>query len=355
MMNSSNGIKDRLMQFISYLKISTSIFQESIGASNGFVANISKGIGPEKLKAIETLYPELNLEWLRFGNGEMVVNTIEKRPSNECKGRVFDVLMLSGLNVEDFFRSIGSVFMRQKTHSGRSRNVGTIIGRSILFTSNTCEDEEFKKLFYEPILSNWPQISENWLLYGDGEMLKTGIEKPKNPSWARIYTVWLHSELSFSNFSYQIGCMPPILIRYFMGIDTRRSPESYYSKILEKWPSINPQWLNTGEGNMMKVDPLFTPDSDQMDAIENGVDILEFSSLYTDEEKIDFSYRLFDFVLKNSEDYSEMAVTLAKIGVSLKKSVTEKVKILNAENDTLKQEILYLRKEKKQLSEQLHQ
>lgn len=43
-----------------------------IGVSNGFINNISKSIGAEKLHRIQSAFPELNETWLLTGEGEML-------------------------------------------------------------------------------------------------------------------------------------------------------------------------------------------------------------------------------------------------------------------------------------------
>ena len=61
----------RIRDFIKSENITVSDFERSIGAANGYVNSISKGIGKEKLEKILEYYPILNLEWLITGNGEM--------------------------------------------------------------------------------------------------------------------------------------------------------------------------------------------------------------------------------------------------------------------------------------------
>ena len=79
------AVKERLKKFIDYLnerskiekkgKITTSDFCIGIGASPAFVSSMRKSIGPEMLESIALKYPELNITWLLFGNGEMLLNS----------------------------------------------------------------------------------------------------------------------------------------------------------------------------------------------------------------------------------------------------------------------------------------
>lgn len=81
-----NTVKERIISFLKKKKLSQSAFEKSTGLSNGYVNNISKGIGAEKLQRIIEVYPELSQVWLLTGEGEMLrtptadtsVNTSQK-------------------------------------------------------------------------------------------------------------------------------------------------------------------------------------------------------------------------------------------------------------------------------------
>lgn len=66
------SLKQRLVSFIYYKRLSQKKFEDSIGVSNGYVNSISKGIGADKLEKICSKYPELNRKWLLYGHGEML-------------------------------------------------------------------------------------------------------------------------------------------------------------------------------------------------------------------------------------------------------------------------------------------
>lgn len=71
-----SAVKERVISFIKSEGISTSAFEKSSGLSNGFVKNIGKSIGMDKLEKILKSYPNLNGVWLMTGEGEML------KPSN---------------------------------------------------------------------------------------------------------------------------------------------------------------------------------------------------------------------------------------------------------------------------------
>jgi hypothetical protein len=55
--------------------MSQSQFEKIVGLSNGYVNNIQESISPSKLSLILENFPELNLEWLLVGKGEMLKST----------------------------------------------------------------------------------------------------------------------------------------------------------------------------------------------------------------------------------------------------------------------------------------
>lgn len=65
-------VRERLTEYLKVKKISKSAFGRAIGASSAFVTSIQKTIGSEKIQAITLNYPDLNIEWLLTGEGQML-------------------------------------------------------------------------------------------------------------------------------------------------------------------------------------------------------------------------------------------------------------------------------------------
>lgn len=65
-------VKQRLVQFIRYMHLTQKEFESRCGMSNGYVANIRKGIGNDYLLSIAQQFPQLNRDWLLYGEGEML-------------------------------------------------------------------------------------------------------------------------------------------------------------------------------------------------------------------------------------------------------------------------------------------
>lgn len=81
-------VKDRLVAFIKHKGLSQSRFEKSVGLSNGFVNNISKGIGADKLQRILCVYPDLNSDWLLNGVGDMVISKEQFFDKNNTRPRI---------------------------------------------------------------------------------------------------------------------------------------------------------------------------------------------------------------------------------------------------------------------------
>lgn len=69
------------MKYIKHLGMSVREFEMRNNLSNGYVKGLTKCIGEEKLRTISLNHPDLNMEWLTMGKGEM-----EKDDPDVCEG-----------------------------------------------------------------------------------------------------------------------------------------------------------------------------------------------------------------------------------------------------------------------------
>ena len=63
------------MQFIKYAGVSARQFDISIGAANGYTLRMQKNnasVGSDVIENILQVYPQLNVEWLLTGEGNML-------------------------------------------------------------------------------------------------------------------------------------------------------------------------------------------------------------------------------------------------------------------------------------------
>lgn len=69
--------KDRLKEFLSYKKIGRNKFEAKLGLANGYMSSKGITITSEVIEKTSSEYPELNLDWLITGKGEMLKNTTQ--------------------------------------------------------------------------------------------------------------------------------------------------------------------------------------------------------------------------------------------------------------------------------------
>lgn len=67
------NVKQRLLMFLDRRGISKRSFYKAVGLSNGYLDK-TKEISGDKLESVLKAYPELNIEWLITGEGNMVHN-----------------------------------------------------------------------------------------------------------------------------------------------------------------------------------------------------------------------------------------------------------------------------------------
>lgn len=64
--------KDRLKEFLAAKKMGRNRFEDTIGVSNGYVSSKSVTITSDVIEKTVKLFPDLNLDWLITGEGEML-------------------------------------------------------------------------------------------------------------------------------------------------------------------------------------------------------------------------------------------------------------------------------------------
>lgn len=70
-------VKERLMKFIAYKQIGQTKFEKLAGLSNGYLNQLRKAPGVDKIQMIIGAFPDLNQQWLLTGEGEMLNNKAE--------------------------------------------------------------------------------------------------------------------------------------------------------------------------------------------------------------------------------------------------------------------------------------
>ena len=72
-----NTVKERLMKYLYKKDIKSNYFCSKIGVSAAFISSMIKSIQPDKLHSIAVNFPDLNIEWLLTGQGNMYRKSYE--------------------------------------------------------------------------------------------------------------------------------------------------------------------------------------------------------------------------------------------------------------------------------------
>ena len=93
----ADSVKGRLLQFMHVKNISQATLTRQLEVSGAYINAIRKSIPEEKVRRLCELYPDLNRDWLLFGDGEMLL---------EARKRTTDAYEVPLLPVEAFAGSL---------------------------------------------------------------------------------------------------------------------------------------------------------------------------------------------------------------------------------------------------------
>ena len=76
--------KDRLLKFLKiHAKMGQTKFEEHVGLIRSQISKIKDGMNTISVEKIALKYPELNLNWLLTGKGEMLINNTSTKAPKE--------------------------------------------------------------------------------------------------------------------------------------------------------------------------------------------------------------------------------------------------------------------------------
>jgi len=77
-MNNSLSFSARINSFIAFKGVKTASFERICSLSNGSVSKMGENTRRSTLEKISNAYPDLNIDWLLTGEGEMLANPTEQ-------------------------------------------------------------------------------------------------------------------------------------------------------------------------------------------------------------------------------------------------------------------------------------
>lgn len=66
-----SSVKERLLTFLKEERISASEFARKMGLSTTYLASMRKSMPEEKIEKLTKVFPQINRDWLLYGEGEM--------------------------------------------------------------------------------------------------------------------------------------------------------------------------------------------------------------------------------------------------------------------------------------------
>jgi len=87
-------LKSRLLTFIDAKKLSVSAFERQCGLSNGFCSKVGESITDGSVMLIEKGFPDLNINWLKTGEGDMLQYSIQPKSTEESDNMLAMVRMM---------------------------------------------------------------------------------------------------------------------------------------------------------------------------------------------------------------------------------------------------------------------
>ncbi len=98
-----NNVKDRTIEFIKAKGLSMKAFEQKCGLSTGYVTSMRKSFGSDKLNNVLTTFPDLNRDWLLYGEGSMLKSPdgVVARKSFEQGVPYYNVDFIGGFDLVD--------------------------------------------------------------------------------------------------------------------------------------------------------------------------------------------------------------------------------------------------------------
>lgn len=99
-METQESVKERIKTFCKASHIQIKEFESASGMSHGYVNAMRKGLGTDKLNNVLLAFPNLNREWLLYGEGNMTLSEPAKANSETLP--YFDDFPASAGRVEQY-------------------------------------------------------------------------------------------------------------------------------------------------------------------------------------------------------------------------------------------------------------
>ena len=199
-------------------------FEDAVGLGHGFVSRITSKFTKKAVLAITSVYPQVNMNYVRTGQGEMFVEK-QQIVTDSPKERLQKYLAFKNVARADFIKNTGIANNFPLLPNGGS------FSTKIIYKVNV----------------KYPDLNMDWLATGIGEMIQAECDLSKISNYKERLEIFC-DEMGISPLFFLTKCK-------FYGKSLKRLPNDPSKNLLKSiastYPILNLEWLKTGNGNML--------------------------------------------------------------------------------------------------------
>ena len=72
-MEKLDTVKERLLEYLKANRITQAEFGRMMGVSTAYVSTMRESLSLDMQKKVKAAFPDLNMQWLLFGEGDMII------------------------------------------------------------------------------------------------------------------------------------------------------------------------------------------------------------------------------------------------------------------------------------------
>lgn len=252
-------VRERLISFLNVKEISQSKFEAQCGFSKGYVGSINNNMGLDKVQIIAEQFPEINKNWLMFGEGDMLL------PNDKCKYTPLQRLS------KVVYWCLGEGLAKSQKELALKMNYNDTYFSQIMAGGPKAPKVSDKVM--QNLASLDPRINLSWLRTEYGSMIKSEDEL-HTPKYHLLNLLEYTKLASLRQLAQQIGCDPQNLYDINNG-KVKAISMNIATKIIDYYPEINIGYLTDCEGEMLRNFDKPKAASEPIVAVFDKVDVPE--------------------------------------------------------------------------------
>lgn len=191
-----NSVKERTIEFIKAKGITMKHFEKKCDLSSGYVTSMRKGYGSDKLNNVLSAFPELNRDWLLYGEGEMLRQA--ERNVTQSLNNVNNSIVTAGNNMGNVITDAMTMRKADKNIYAKApivpREITRLPNLDVLDYIHSKEDVERSPIIIEDVpVSMWYMVEDDALspkfMVGDMVALLSTQKGMVNFVPGRVYAV----------------------------------------------------------------------------------------------------------------------------------------------------------------------